>query len=364
MLTLPLPVIVALALAYTAAKAWLGGEHKRWHPVMTTWVGMVAAQSLLVALVQHYGWLGLRWLQPISAAALPPLAWCAFLTVQVRALAWRDAVHVSAPVLTLICLWVWPDALDVMVLASYVGYGAALLLALRPQAPELPLARLGSGSLPRWLWRIVALSLWVSALGDMLIWLDQTLQMGQWRTPLIGAMSSLVLLTLGLVGLSPEWQVSAEPQTPEPLPQPKTDASPPPAGIVGAGSGGGVDDAANDAALLSQLDAHMRDAQPWLNPDLTLIALARKLGVPAKTLSAAVNRRTGDNVSRYVNQFRIDHACRLMLAGEPVTTAFLTSGFNTKSNFHREFQRVHGVAPTQWVAQNAGRTDNDSKAPE
>ena len=34
-----------------------------------------------------------------------------------------------------------------------------------------------------------------------------------------------------------------------------------------------------------------------------------------------------------------------MLEGETVTNAMLLSGFNTKSNFNREFLRVVGEAP-------------------
>lgn len=41
--------------------------------------------------------------------------------------------------------------------------------------------------------------------------------------------------------------------------------------------------------MLARLDAYMREARPWLSPDLTLVALARKLGVPSKTLSAVAS---------------------------------------------------------------------------
>ena len=51
MLTLPLPVVVALALAYTAARAWFGSDRVRWHPFLVLLVVAVAGQSLLVALV-------------------------------------------------------------------------------------------------------------------------------------------------------------------------------------------------------------------------------------------------------------------------------------------------------------------------
>ena len=77
-----------------------------------------------------------------------------------------------------------------------------------------------------------------------------------------------------------------------------------------------------------------------------LARLARRLGLPAKVLSAAVNRTAGENISRHVNARRIRHACDLLGQGENVTAAMLASGFNTKSNFNREFLRVTGKTPS------------------
>lgn len=62
----------------------------------------------------------------------------------------------------------------------------------------------------------------------------------------------------------------------------------------------------------------------------------------------AVNRATGGNVSRYVNGWRIDHACGLIGAGQGITEVMLASGFNTKSNLNREFLRIKGQSPSEW----------------
>lgn len=55
---------------------------------------------------------------------------------------------------------------------------------------------------------------------------------------------------------------------------------------------------------------------------------------------------------RYVNTWRVRHACKLIEEGATVTDAMFDSGFNTKSNFNREFLRETGVPPSQW---NQGR---------
>lgn len=98
----------------------------------------------------------------------------------------------------------------------------------------------------------------------------------------------------------------------------------------------------------------MARERPYLDPNLTLAHLARKLRVPAKALSATINRATGENVSRLVNAERIRHAQSLLLRGESVTEAMLASGFNTKSNFNREFLRVAGHSPSDWLQAEGG----------
>ncbi len=360
MLTLPLPVVVALALAFIAARAWLISERGgRWHPLLILLVGAVAAQSLLIALVQHYGVTELRWLQPITASALPPLTWCAFVAVQVRQLGARDALHGLVPVLSLLCVLFWPAGLDWVVIGCFVVYGVALLLALRSGAAELPMSRLASDNLPRWLWRFVALSLLVSALGDTLISLNEVIRFGESRALLISAMSSLMLLSLGCVGLSSEWRTS---ETAGSASDHGHLTHKPTAGPDGSSPKAAAPEAV-DLALLERLDTYMREARPWLNPDLTLLTLARKLGVPTKTLSSAVNVGRGENVARYVNRHRVEHACTLLRAGQAVTSALYESGFNTKSNFHREFQRIRAMTPSEWLEREAlSREAMDSAA--
>jgi AraC-like DNA-binding protein len=100
-----------------------------------------------------------------------------------------------------------------------------------------------------------------------------------------------------------------------------------------------------DAAL----ERLMEERRLWLDPDLTLARIARRMGVPAKALSAAVNRVKGENISRVVNGWRVAEAGVLLKGGASVTEAMLGSGFQTKSNFNREFLRVTGKAPSDWA---------------
>lgn len=55
------------------------------------------------------------------------------------------------------------------------------------------------------------------------------------------------------------------------------------------------------------------------------------------------------NVSQYVNDYRIGEACRLLAATQKsVTEVMFEVGFQTKSNFNREFRRVTDMTPVAW----------------
>lgn len=84
------------------------------------------------------------------------------------------------------------------------------------------------------------------------------------------------------------------------------------------------------------------------SPSLSLAA--RKLGVPMRHLSEAINRCYRGSYSRYLNDQRIATAQRLMRE-EPerlITDIMFAAGFASKSNFNKEFQRVTGLSPSIW----------------
>ncbi|HSI39447.1 MAG TPA: AraC family transcriptional regulator [Xanthobacteraceae bacterium] len=331
MLALPISLVVALALGFLLIRTLIAKPHSWPIPLL---LAASAAQGVINALAQYYGLNAVRLAQPVTAAMIPPLAWLALQATLVRPFEpSRDLVHLAVPVFVAFCALVAPDTLDFAVPAVFALYALAMVLAVRGGADGLPMSPLGDGEWPPWAWRGVAAALALSAVSDLLIFAAHVFR-ADWMKPwLISLVSSLSLLLLGALALAGGTQADAE-LTPEPE---RPDAAVPV-------------DAARDAAILNQLDTLLVEQRLFLDPDLTLSRLARRLGLPAKQVSGAINRPTGENVSRYVNAHRIRHACALLRAGSGVTTAMLESGFNTKSNFNREFQRVAGVSPTQWRA--------------
>ena len=150
---------------------------------------------------------------------------------------------------------------------------------------------------------------------------------------MISLFASVSILCLGLLGSLPDAAGAAEPALPT---APEGDV------LV------------EDQDIVQKLEAVLRRDTLYLDPELSILRLARRLHLPEKRISAAVNRATGGNVSRFINGWRIEHACGLMGAGQGVTEAMLGSGFNTKSNFNREFVRVTQLSPSEWMKRAVG----------
>lgn len=333
MLALPISLVFSLILLF------LLGTLRARGPVVAGLVLLVAAnvvQGAINAGAQYYGIAVLRAVQPVSAMLVPPAAWLALATAGLdRALRPRDALHLIGPVLALICSLALRDALDALIPAAYLGYGIAILLMLRRAGNALPRARLSAGGRPARLWAAIAAGLILSAVSDLVIVAAQIAGRTDLQPLIVSVTGSVILLGLGLLGISMQDDTG-----------PSAEAAAP-TGTIGPSE--------DDAALFARLEDHMTSRRAWADPDLTLGQLARRLHVPAKQLSIAVNRCSGDNISRYVNTHRVRAACAALRSGANVTTAMLDAGFATKSNFNREFSRVTGKAPSDWQGSDAAK---------
>lgn len=104
-----------------------------------------------------------------------------------------------------------------------------------------------------------------------------------------------------------------------------------------------------DQDLLRKLDQLMAEQHMFTDPDLTLARLGRRLHCPARSVSKAVNRVHGENISRYINGFRVRHAAMLLTTTNlPVTDIMLEAGFQSKSSFNTEFRRLTGQTPSAY----------------
>lgn len=326
--TFPIPVFVGCVLAYASLRLWQ--QRRNLHPLVLLLI-LCAVQSLIIALSQHYGVVVMQVIQPLVASTIPPAAWIAYQGHPSRA----DIKHALGPLTVVAAMLVAPHFVDVLLPGLFVVYGGMILVSAR-QGPDLqPDALLASGDVTARIWVVIGVVLVASAFSDVLIVATHSAGYPELRPWIISVFSVGNLLIIGALSSSPHLQTVVEDDTVEPT-EPQ---------IV-------------DPEIWERIQTFMETHKPYLDPDLTLTRLSRKLGMPAKSLSATINLATGDNVSRFINQARIAVAQQAMLKGETATNAMLISGFNTKSNFNREFRRVTGTNPVAWLKQARASSQN------
>ncbi len=104
--------------------------------------------------------------------------------------------------------------------------------------------------------------------------------------------------------------------------------------------------------LMLEIKQFMVTEKPYLEPKLSLHALATALDIPLNYLSQVINEQSGTNFFDFINQYRIEEAkYRLSLDathGGNVLTIALESGFNSKSTFYASFKKYTGMTPGKY----------------
>lgn len=104
-----------------------------------------------------------------------------------------------------------------------------------------------------------------------------------------------------------------------------------------------------------QLDVLMDEQELYLDSELSLRSLARKLDIHPNKLSWLINQQHGKNFNRYLNAYRI--AAFKKLAVHPANSHLsiiglaYESGFNSKTVFNTSFKQETGLSPKAWMEQ-------------
>lgn len=110
----------------------------------------------------------------------------------------------------------------------------------------------------------------------------------------------------------------------------------------------------NIPQILKRLDDLMNLEQLYLNEDLSLPILSKRLDLHTHQLSEILNHHLECTFRNYVNQFRLQEAARLLLERPDMTilSVIYASGFNSKSSFHKLFQNRFGLSPQNYRLQS------------
>lgn len=291
-------------------------------------VALYCLQSLLVSLRWGYGIEALRLPIGLLAAVIPACAFVAYRSLTGRS--GRGAAWAFGPVaVTWAALLGWQDAVDLLIPLLYLGFGLMILVPVLRDYDAPALTPIGDARQTRLALALIGATLIVSAATDALIVYDFVRNAGQISGHLISIVQTAFVLIMGLAAAS--GRSSPEEADTAPLLDPS--------------------DRGDHAQVLSRIEDLFASEGLHRSEDLTLRRLSRRLGLPDRTISEAVNRLRGVNLSQFVNEYRIHDACVLLRAtDQSILQISLAVGFASKSNFNREFQRVVGQTPSGWRA--------------
>ncbi|HOK50392.1 MAG TPA: AraC family transcriptional regulator [Bacteroidales bacterium] len=96
----------------------------------------------------------------------------------------------------------------------------------------------------------------------------------------------------------------------------------------------------------------MEEEKAYLDPQLNLQALAKKVGISTSMLSHILNVYFNTNFCDFVNRYRVRSVIEKLQ--DPYYNRFnivilaYESGFNSKASFHRIFKNFTGKTPTEY----------------
>ncbi len=91
----------------------------------------------------------------------------------------------------------------------------------------------------------------------------------------------------------------------------------------------------------------------YLNPDITLAAFAKAIGISQRTLSRSINGYRCCNFFEFINAMRVDEAKRCLLqldaSGYNIDSIYAECGFRSRSTFFMVFKKLSGKTPAAWL---------------
>lgn len=112
-------------------------------------------------------------------------------------------------------------------------------------------------------------------------------------------------------------------------------------------------DSAEASILSGKLEKIMIEKEWYKNSNLTLQDLSQELNISSHQLSHFLNNNLNKNFTSYVNEFRINEACKIITSNDKLTLESIgyDVGFNSKSTFFSAFKKHTGTTPLNYQLQ-------------
>jgi len=108
-------------------------------------------------------------------------------------------------------------------------------------------------------------------------------------------------------------------------------------------------------AFAEKITRHLKNEKPYLNPALTLRALAGQVDIHPNQLSWLLNEHFGKKFNAFINGYRVAYFQKLVAMPENDKISILglayESGFNSKTVFNTFFKKETGLTPNEYIKQ-------------
>ncbi|WET69120.1 helix-turn-helix domain-containing protein [Sphingobacterium sp.] len=106
--------------------------------------------------------------------------------------------------------------------------------------------------------------------------------------------------------------------------------------------------------IVGKLTLVMTEKELFKNPNLKISELAKAINISTHQLSQILNESIDKNFTLFVNEYRINEACKLLLSNPNLTVEAVADevGFNAKSTFFAAFKKIQGITPSVYQKLN------------
>ena len=327
MLLIPVSYVIAAYLLILLIKEVKDKDKSSRNMSFVVFLGVVSLQLVLIGTRYGYQVESIRTVQPCLAAIIPGLAYFSFTEKPNRLPGLQQLLLHLLPILLVFLEAIFArELLDITVAAIFLVYALLLTYWALFRSNNLEWIEFNAQrNYQIGLWTVIV-TFYISATTDFLIVITRWNNL-QWETGSIvglsATLSAAVLWATTLYFNSQRMSVSAF------VPQRMNT------------------DAAREITV--NVIGLMKSANVQRDPSCSVDKIAKKLGITSRSISIAINQSENINVSTFVNNYRINEVCdKLKNTDLSITEIMYSCGFNTKSNFNREFKRVTGQSPSQW----------------
>ena len=115
-----------------------------------------------------------------------------------------------------------------------------------------------------------------------------------------------------------------------------------------------------DEQLMQRICHLMDEKQLYLQQGLKVSDIASALGINSRYVSDCVKAVRGCSLTQFVNEYRVEHAKRLLLERPEmkISTVAIESGFTNDKAMTRYFKEQTGMTPTEWKTNKQNNAQN------